>query len=107
MHFILQTLNTKQCYSYNNVTNSWDFEHTTTLGTSRGFAASVKISDNEIWFLGGEEVHNYYNWAQTTEICEAGGLCIKGPTLPKEGMLFPKAIQLDEQNVLVGDGETK
>ena len=85
------------------------------LQTGRGYAASVKISENELWFLGGEEVNNLINWSRTTEVCTSGAGgdsgCVMLEKLLPEGVLklqaLPFAIKMDDSDVLVGNIENE
>ena len=68
-------MNTRECFSYNNETNTWDAEDNLELTVQRGFAASIELNDDEVWFLGGQTHNDFTNWIRSTEICSPNGPC--------------------------------
>ena len=90
---------TKQCFTYDNNTNSWS--ETFEMNEIRSIAKAIQLSETEFWVPGGF----YGSWKSTTEICDMStSSCTYSVVLP-EAIQHIQAARLNETHIfLSGDG---
>ena len=91
------------CFSYDNVTNEWKSEFSTTA--LRLVAASVNLAPNKWWIIGGFDGSK---WLSSTDVCDPSSGCKTYLDLPKVS-LRPRAVRLNESHIFIlpkTDGKT-
>jgi len=91
----------QMCYSY---TPSKGWKEYANMAEYRTYAPSVRINDDEMLILGGE--NDKYQYLKTTEIISAKTRTSRNGTDLPEAMVGQCAVKIDERHVFISNGWT-